>query len=159
MAGMQDKKMKRRAVLAGAAGGVAALMVSPAKARTSQPRQRLFQGPLPDADDYDHPNWTFERAKRLGAGLSVSEMAWCLGVSPSTIRRYERGAKVPRPAKIFYLMMGSGLICQGGRNGLSVTNVACMLLDKGHGVDLPEQMQKVLDPPYYGIPGKWQREG
>jgi hypothetical protein len=159
MAGTQDKKMGRRAILAGAAGGAAALMVNSTKARTSQPRKSLFQGPLPAADDYDHPNWTFARAKRLGFGMTVDEMAWCLGVYPSTVRRYERGAKVPRPAKVIYLMMGSGLVftrtADGGR---ALHNVACELLSKGHGASLPVKMQEMLDPPFYGIRGKWQRD-
>ena len=138
--------LTRRDVITGGAAGLAALLVSrPTAAKGKKPARRKLPKLITNPDDSDNPTWTFARAKRLDAGLTVPEMAWCLGVSPSSVWRYERGAKVPRHVKIFYLLMGSALVCRGLRHGgVSVTNVAASLLPE-HSSSVPPQIRKLLD--------------
>ncbi|WP_372922972.1 helix-turn-helix domain-containing protein [Roseovarius sp.] len=41
---------------------------------------------------------------RLGHGLSRSDMAWLLGVSASTLRRWEDGQNIPQTATIWRVL-------------------------------------------------------
>lgn len=64
----------------------------------AMPPARVMTAPPPDRGEYRQSEWTGRRIRRLrlALGISVNEMAQQLGVSRSTIHRYESGVTLPK---------------------------------------------------------------
>jgi transcriptional regulator with XRE-family HTH domain len=101
----------------------------------------------------------FLKGKREELGLSVEQMAACLGVDPATLAALEDGAPISRPIEILAQLVGSAIIPDA--EGKGFVNVAAVLLSRlGISAPLsPQALQQRLPPfsaePHH--PSPWDR--